>query len=301
MNKLINSEYYRLKELVDEHILDFLSNVDHKSITLLDSMSYSLEAGGKRIRPILLLAACNFSGGNEKLALPYACAIEYIHTYSLIHDDLPAMDDDDMRRGLATNHKVFGEAIAILAGDGLLTSAFEAMTKDMLLYFDDIEKIKSRIRAIHEIAKGAGCQGMLAGQTADIEAEVKQCSKEMLDYIHVNKTGALIMAAVRAGAFLGGANDKVLKDLTEYAENLGLAFQIADDILDIIGDEKTLGKKTGVDEKKSKSTYPALYGLETSKKRLHELTDNAIAAMADYYDNADYFVDIANELLERIN
>ncbi|WP_312091204.1 polyprenyl synthetase family protein, partial [Aminipila sp.] len=196
-----NISYSTYKNLIDEHILDFLPEIDHKSITVYEAMKYSLTAGGKRLRPILLLAACEFVGGDVQNAIPYACAMEYIHTYSLIHDDLPAMDDDELRRGVPTNHVVYGEAMAILAGDGLLTSAFEAMNKDMLLYLDDPIKLKRRIRAIYEISKGAGCRGMVAGQVADIEAENKQCSKEMLDYIHLNKTAALITASVRAGAY----------------------------------------------------------------------------------------------------
>ncbi|MBR0596618.1 polyprenyl synthetase family protein [Sinanaerobacter chloroacetimidivorans] len=295
-----SKEYLRFKELVEEHLLYFLPEVDHKSITLYESMTYSLQAGGKLLRPVLLLAACDFCGGEEKLALPYACAIEYIHTYSLIHDDLPAMDDDDLRRGIPTNHKVFGEAIAILAGDGLLTSAFEAMNKDMLLYFDNTEKLKRRVRAVYEISKGAGCRGMIAGQVADMETENKQCSKELLDYIHVNKTAALIKAAVRAGAHLAGADKKTLGELDEYAENLGLAFQIADDILDIDGDVEKLGKNTGVDLIKKKSTYPCLYGLEESKLRVRELTDNAKRVMEPYYDNAEFFVELAEELANRV-
>ena len=202
-----------------------------------------MRAGGKRLRPVLLLAACEFAGGDINRALPYACAIEYIHTYSLIHDDMPEMDNDDLRRGMPTNHKMFGNAMALLAGDGLLSTAFEVMHKDELLYFDDSAKLKRRIRATYEISKYCGCRGMVAGQVADIEAEGKQCSKEMLDYIHINKTAALIMAAVRAGAHLGGADDQMMEALTLYAENLGLAFQIVDDILDVVGDEATLGKR----------------------------------------------------------
>jgi len=294
-----NEDYLTYKKLIEEHLLDFLPEIDHKSIALYDSMRYSLSAGGKRIRPALLLGACEFAGGDIKGALPYACAIEYIHTYSLIHDDLPAMDDDDLRRGVPTNHKVYGEAMAILAGDGLLSSAFEAMSKDMLLYFDDVENLKKRIRAFYEIAKCSGCRGMVSGQAADIEAEGKQCSKEMLDYIHVNKTAALIIAAVRAGAQLGGADKDMIFKLSEYAENLGLAFQIEDDLLDIYGDESLMGKKTGVDCEKNKSTYPALYGLEESNKRLQELTSTAIEILAPYYDNAEFFTNIAKELATR--
>lgn len=297
----MNQEFKQYKELVEKHLLDFLPEIDHKSITVYDAMKYSLTAGGKRLRPVLLLAACDFAGGDIKEAIPYACALEYIHTYSLIHDDMPEMDNDDLRRGMPTNHKMFGEAMALLAGDGLLSSAFEAMTKDSLIYFDNHEKLKRRVSAAYEIAKNAGCRGMVAGQVADIEAESKQCSKEMLDYIHINKTAALIMGAVRAGALLGGADTKMLNDLTLYAENLGLAFQIADDILDVIGDEKELGKKTGVDSELNKATYPALYGLEASQKRLHELTVNAVEALADYYDNAEFFTDLVKDLEVRVN
>jgi geranylgeranyl diphosphate synthase type II len=292
-------EYTKYKELTESHLTDFLPGVDHKSITLNDSMHYSLKSGGKRIRPVLLLAACDFAGGDVNLALPYACAIEYIHTYSLIHDDLPAMDDDDLRRGMPTNHKVYGEGIAILAGDGLLTSAFEAMSKDMLIYFDDPEKLKRRISASYEISKRAGCRGMVAGQTADIEAEHKQVSGGLLDYIHLNKTAALIIAAVMAGAYIGGADQEMLVNLENYAENLGLAFQIADDILDVAGDEIETGKKTGSDQIHEKPAYPALYGLEKSKQRLEELTDSAIRVLEPYYDNAEFFVKMAEYLVNR--
>lgn len=293
-------EYLRYKNLVDEHILYFLPDVDHKSISLTESMTYSLKAGGKMLRSVLLLAACDFCGGDEKTALPYACAIEYIHTYSLIHDDLPAMDNDDLRRGIPTNHKVFGEAMAILAGDGLLTSAFEAMNKDMLLYFDNVDLLKRRVRAVYEISKGAGCRGMIAGQVADVEAENKQCTKEILDYIHLNKTAALIKAAVRAGAYLGGCDKKMLEDLDAYAENIGLAFQIVDDILDVSGSEAELGKRVGSDLANQKATYPCRYGLEESKKKANELTENAKNALADYYDNAEFFIKLADELASRI-
>ena len=296
MPELLQKEY---KELIEEHILDFLPDVDHKSITLYEAMKYSLTAGGKRIRPMLLLAAAEFTGCKRDVAVPYACAVEYIHTYSLIHDDLPAMDDDQLRRGQPTNHIIFGEAMAILAGDGLQSAAFEAMTKDMFLYFDDAEKLKKRIRAANEIVKGSGCRGMVAGQVADIESEDRACSGEMLDYIHLTKTAALIVAAVRAGAQLGGADAETMNNLTVYAENLGLAFQIADDILDVVGSEAEMGKKAGVDSVKKKSTYPALYGLEASRKKLMELTDNAIEAMSSYYDNAEFFVKLAKDLAVR--
>ncbi len=295
-----DKEFLRFKGLVEEHLLYFLPEVDHKSITLYESMAYSLKAGGKMLRSVLLLASCEFCGGDEKLALPYACAIEYIHTYSLIHDDLPAMDNDDLRRGIPTNHKVFGDAVAILAGDGLLTSAFEAMNKDMLLYFDNTDMLKRRVRAVYEISKGAGCRGMIAGQIADIEAENKQCTKEILDYIHLNKTAAMIKAAVRAGAYLGGTDKKTLEDLDEYAENIGLAFQIVDDILDVSGSEEEIGKKTGADQAKKKATYPCRYGLEESREKVKELTEAAKKAMEPYYDNAEFFIHLADDLAGRI-
>ena len=289
------------RELVEEHIMDFMPEIDHKSITLYESMKYSVTAGGKRIRPVLLLAACDFCGGNVKEALPYACAIEYIHTYSLIHDDLPCMDDDELRRGIPTTHKVYGEATATLAGDGLQSAAFEIMYSDMLYYLDDPDAMKNRIRAAYEIAKGSGCRGMVAGQIADIEAENHVCSPELLDYIHLTKTSALIVAAVRAGAMLAGADKEMLSDLTTYAENLGLAFQVRDDILDVIGEEELLGKKTGVDVTRGKATYPSIHGLDESMQKLQELTDGALEAINKYYDNAEVFSKLAKDMAVRGN
>lgn len=293
--------YDDYKKMIDEHLLDFLPNVDNKSISLYESMKYSLTAGGKRIRPVLLLAACDFAGGDVREALPYACAMEYIHTYSMIHDDLPAMDNDDLRRGVPTNHKVYGEALAILAGDGLLTSAFEAMNKDLMLYLDDANQMAKRIRAINAIAKGAGCRGMVAGQVSDIEGENNEYSNEMLEYIHINKTGALIISAIKAGLYLGNPTKDMLSNLDIYSENLGLAYQIADDILDEIGDPKELGKAIGSDKKQHKNTYTSLNGLEAAFARLEHLTDDALEAIAPYYDNAEFFRDLALQLKTRRN
>ena len=295
----MDSDYKRYLELVEMHMVDILPDVDTKSLTLYESMKYSLTAGGKRLRPCLVMGACDFAGGNLQAALPYACAIEYVHTYSLIHDDLPCMDNDDYRRGRLTNHKVYGDDIATLAGDGLLTTAFEAMSKDMFLYFDNEKELRRRVRAMYEIAKGAGCQGMLAGQTADVESEGKAGSAELLDYIHINKTAALIIAALRAGAHIGGAEDDVLRVLTMYGEDLGLAFQIVDDILDIVGDAKEMGKETGMDEKLGKLTYPSIYGMDASYKKVKELTEHALDIMAPYYDNAEFFNNLINELASR--
>ena len=288
--------YSEYKQMVEEHLADFLPDVDHKSITLYESMKYSLMAGGKRIRPVLLLASCDFCGGKIEEALPYACALEYIHTYTLIHDDLPCMDNDDLRRGIPTNHKVYGDAVATLAGDGLQSAAYEAMQRDMLLYLDDATALKKRIRAAYEITKGCGCRGVVAGQIADMECEHRSCSPEMLDFIHLNKTAAMIVAAIRAGAQMGTPDKEMLENMTIYAENLGLAFQICDDILDVIGDEKEMGKKTGMDSENQKATYPAIYGLEASKQRLKELTDTAVDALSCYYDNAELFTKLARQL-----
>ncbi|MDD6043702.1 MAG: polyprenyl synthetase family protein [Eubacteriaceae bacterium] len=293
--------YDEYKAIINEHLLDYIPSIDAKSSVLYDSMKYSLTAGGKRLRAVLVLAACEFAGGKYSDALPYACAMEYIHTYSLIHDDLPAMDNDDLRRGLPTNHKVYGEGMAILAGDGLLNTAFEIMNKNMLLYYDDLKELKKRINASYCIAKGAGVTGMVAGQTSDIENEHKKCSNEMLEYIHLNKTGALIVAAVRAGLYLGGANDEMMQDMTTYAENLGLAFQIADDILDVKGTEEELGKKTGADQKKEKVTYVSLNGIEASEAKLEELSKTAIKAIEKYYDNAEFFYKLVLMLQKRTN
>jgi geranylgeranyl diphosphate synthase type II len=293
-------EYRRLKYLVDENLTGFLPDVDNKSETLGESMRYSLNAGGKRIRPVLLLAACELAGGDTKVALPYAAAIEFIHTYSLIHDDLPAMDNDDLRRGQPTNHKVYGYAMAILAGDGLLSSAFEIMNFNLLLYLDNDSELKRRIRAMYEIAKGAGVRGMVGGQVADIEAEDKSVSAGVLDYIHINKTAALIRAAILAGAYIGGADPGLIERLTTYGENLGLAFQILDDILDVTSTKEELGKEVGHDSEMFKVTYISQHGMEASRKRLEELTNAAIHAIASYGErNTEFFVDMARALATR--
>lgn len=287
------------KELVDQHLMDFIPNIDNKSISLYESMKYSLTAGGKRLRPVLLLAACEFAGGNIKEAIPYACAIEYIHTYSLIHDDLPAMDNDDLRRGLPTNHKVYGDAIAILAGDGLLNCAFEAISKDMMLFYDSPEKIRKRVNAAYEIAKGAGVRGMVAGQVSDIEAENAIASKEMLEYIHLNKTGALIRAAIKAGLYLGNPTDSMINDLEKYSENLGIAYQIADDIMDVVGNPDEMGKAAGSDEKKHKNTYTSILDIDHARNRLDELTAKAVESIEKYYDNAEFFRNLVLDLAKR--
>lgn len=285
------------KNIADEHLLDFMPSVDERSITVYNAMKYSLEAGGKRLRPVLVLAACDFCGGDIKDALPYAVAMEYIHTYSLIHDDLPCVDNDELRRGKPTNHVIFGEAMATLAGDGLLNSAFEIMLADMK-ETEDTALLKRKLQASNAIGNAAGCLGMIAGQVSDIEAEGKCVSVEMLDYINRNKTGAIIKAAVQAGAYIGGADPKLFDDLTEYAKALGLAFQIRDDILDVTGTVEELGKNVGHDEETNKSTYPAIFGLEESEKRLDEINRHALSII-EKYPEAGFFRELVGMMANR--
>ena len=294
MKQMNFNEY---KKIVEKHLLNYLPPVDENSITIFNAMKYSLEAGGKRLRPILVLATCDFCGGDIKEALPYAIAIEYIHTYSLIHDDLPSVDNDDLRRGKPTNHVIFGEAMAILAGDGLLNSAFEAMLDD-LMNTNDSKIIKRKVKAAAAIGNAAGCLGMIAGQVADIEAEGKQISVEHLDYINKNKTGAVIRASVQAGAYIGGANEELFNDLTAYAEDLGLAFQIRDDILDITGTVQELGKNVGHDEETNKSTYPAIFGLQESEKRLADVNEHALHII-EKYNKADFYRELVKMMANR--
>ena len=253
-------------------------------------------AGGKRIRPVLMMAACEAVGGEGDQVIPVACSMEMIHTYSLIHDDLPAMDDDDFRRGKPTCHKVYGEAMAILAGDALLTQAFvllSAPETQALLPHGAIRKI------IHIIASNAGSFGMVGGQAVDIESEGKEIDFPTLEYIHTHKTGALILASVQAGALAGGADEKSLAHLTRYGEAVGLAFQVADDILDVVGDQNLMGKTLGVDEARGKATYPSFFGLEAARERALELRDVAVAALEPFGDKAEMLKQIAQFIVAR--
>ena len=298
----MRENYDEYKNQINEYLSDYLPSVDPRAKIIREAMEYSLNAGGKRLRPVLLLSACEFAGGNSKAALPYACAIEFIHTYSLIHDDLPAMDDDELRRGIPTNHMVYGDGMATLAGDGLLNSAFEIMAKDMMMYFGKPEELTKRVNAMYAIAKGAGVRGMIAGQAADLESEGRDdLDNNMLRFIHTNKTAMLIMAAVRAGLYMGGADEEMLDNMTKYAENLGLAFQVADDILDVKGDSSILGKNTGADEAHKKLTYVSINGIEKGEELLKKLTDNAIDSIASYYDNAEFFRNLVVDLANREN
>lgn len=293
--------YNKLKDLVNEHLFDFMPEIDPKAKELYESMKYSLIAGGKRLRPVLLLAAYDMCSKPLNQALPFACAVEYIHTYSLIHDDLPAMDNDDYRRGKLTNHKVFGEDLAILAGDGLLSAAYEIMTKNMLLYLDDQEKINCRTKAAFCIAKGTGVRGMVSGQVADTLANNDIANEELVNFIHFNKTASFIKASVKAGAYLGGADKDLLNNLDTYGENLGIAFQVVDDILDVISTKEDLGHTIGKDEQQNKCTYPAVFGLEESKDKAKEFIQNARNAISCYYDNAEVLNYVLDLLLNEIN
>jgi geranylgeranyl diphosphate synthase, type II len=251
------------KQLVDKQLPLYVKHLNAPEI-IKQAMMYSLEAGGKRIRPLLLLATLKAFGKEVELGLPVACAIEMIHTYSLIHDDLPSMDNDDLRRGKPTNHKVFGEAMAILAGDGLLTYSFQVIAE---MNHQDVTA-EMKIKLISELAKAAGPEGMVAGQVADMQGEGKQLSLDELEYIHQNKTGRMLQYSIIAGAILAGASEQQIRQLSQFAYHLGLAFQIRDDILDIEGSEEKIGKPVGSDIENKKVTYPSLLTLDGAKEKL---------------------------------
>lgn len=287
-----------LKDRVNnvENILkEYMPKEEGYQKTIMEAMNYSLSAGGKRLRPILTLEACKLVGGNEADAIPFAVAIEMIHTYSLIHDDLPALDNDDLRRGRKTNHIVFGEDMAILAGDALLNYAFEVMLSSSI----DKENPQKYLKAINEIAKASGIYGMIGGQVVDVQSENKQISKEKLDYIHNNKTAAIIIGCMRAGAIIGDATEDELENITKYAKNIGLSFQIVDDILDIVGDEAKLGKKVGSDIENHKSTYPSLLGLEKSKEIAHHLIDEAKDSIKVINEDVRFLNQLADYIIDR--
>jgi geranylgeranyl diphosphate synthase type II len=265
--------------------------------TLTQAMRYSLFSGGKRIRPVLALAASEAVGGDTSRVLPFACAIELIHTYSLVHDDLPAMDNDRLRRGKQTSHVVFGEAMAILAGDGLLTEAFRVMAEAAAKPAADAARC---LQVLAEIAEAAGARGMVAGQAADMNAENSTADLPTVEWIHIRKTGALIRAATRAGALLGGAQPDQLRRLTRYADGIGLAFQIADDILDAEGSIAVTGKHPGRDQARRKATFPALLGLSAAKERAHELLHNSLRELRPFHERAEPLRAIARFVVGRV-
>ncbi len=283
----------RRRRSVDRALERFLPRENVAPATIHKAMRYSLFAGGKRLRPILCLAAAEACGGKSAAALPLACAMECIHTYSLVHDDLPSMDDDDFRRGRATCHKVFGDGIAILAGDALLTFAFEiaARTKPTARY--------SIGHILHEIAVAAGSRKLIGGQVADLEAEGKRISREQLRYIHENKTAAMITSAVRLGAMSANANAKLLRAISRFGRALGLAFQVIDDILDVTQTSEKLGKSAGKDAAAQKATYPAVIGLDASRAEARRLTASAQRALSIFGSEAEPLRQIANYLLAR--
>ena len=284
------------REIINTHLTDLIADPGEEASELADAMRYSLQVGGKRLRPALLLASCEFAGGSIEEALPYALALEYIHTYSLIHDDLPAMDNDDLRRGKPTNHKVFGEAMAILAGDGLLSTAAEIVTGRPLNYCDDNVKMANHVRAAHEIMSRAGATGMIAGQTADIKGENLEPTAELIRFIELHKTADLITAPVRAGLMIAGSDNEMPDRFTLYARDIGVAFQILDDILDIEGDEALLGKTLGKDAEQGKCNYAFVHGMEAAKSELHRLTAEAKEALAPYGQDAAFFTALADSL-----
>ena len=279
--------------IVEANLIEELRRTKSLDENVMQAMEYSLMAGGKRLRPILLMAAADASGKSGEKYLQVASAMEMIHTYSLIHDDLPAMDNDDYRRGKLTNHKVFGEAMAILAGDGLLTLAFEVALRQKDVPHEILFKV------LEEISKAAGVAGMVGGQVIDLRSEGVQIDLATLKLMHTGKTGALFKAAIRSGALLAQAPADKLDALTRYAENFGLAFQITDDILDVEGDAKILGKATGSDAKKNKSTYVSLTSLDEAKKLAQATVDEAIAALKIFGTEADFLRELVQYLIGR--
>lgn len=291
------------KTWMDEKIKNvegYLSSVvgakDNPQMLIYEAMNYSLLSGGKRLRPVLLLAAYELFHNDEDTALPFACAMEMIHTYSLIHDDLPAMDNDDYRRGRPSNHKKFGEAAAILAGDGLLNKAFETGLKAAINGGTDYEKA---LRALYEIAKSSGSEGMIGGQVVDMFGHGKISDLEDLKYMYSLKTGAIIKSSVAAGAMLGGANDEQLAALEEFADKIGLAFQIEDDILDVTGTLEKLGKATGSDAANHKTTYLTYVSVEEARRQAETLTDEAIKRLDIFGEKAFYLKELAKYLTSR--
>ena len=283
-------------KLIEDHLLQELKLTPIIDKKIFEAMEYSLMAGGKRLRPILLMSAVDAvvsHGIKGEQFLSVASALEMIHTYSLIHDDLPAMDNSDYRRGKLTNHKVFGEATAILAGDALLTLAFEVITRQKNVKYPVL------LEVVKEIAEAAGASGMVGGQSIDLESEGKQIDLATLKKLHLGKTGALFRASIRSGAILAGASNHQLSALTTYADNFGLAFQITDDILDVVGEEEYIGKPVGSDERNLKATYVTLTSLDEAKKLATVAVQNALDAIKDFGEKADFLREIVQYLTER--
>jgi geranylgeranyl diphosphate synthase type II len=287
-------EELKKKAAVVEEALDrFLPSPDTYPPLIHQAMRYSVLGGGKRLRPALVMASAEVAGGSPQDVLPAACAVELIHVYSLIHDDLPVMDNDDYRRGKLTNHKVYGEAMALLAGDALLTLAFKLLAECRTSRPEDI------VRIIHEAAAGAGTLGLIGGQVVDTFSAGEEIDAATLEYIHRHKTGAMYRISVRTGAILAGAGEAELDHLTEYAEYMGLAFQIKDDILDIEGDETKIGKPVGSDIRNKKATYPALFGLENSKEKARFAVESAKEALRSFGREAEFLRALVDYVIKR--
>jgi geranylgeranyl diphosphate synthase, type II len=284
------------RRLVDAALDGFLPSEDTRPPSVHRAMRYSVLAGGKRLRPILVIAGAEVVGASPSAVMPTACAMELIHTYSLIHDDLPAMDDDDYRRGRLTNHKVFGDAIAILAGDALLTYAFQLVAQNATVPGVDPKVVCD---VVAEIAEAAGTGGMVGGQVVDIESEGKTITAEELEYIHVHKTAALLRASLSVGARLGGADAAALAAVADAGQSLGLAFQIVDDILDVEGSLETLGKTAGSDERKQKVTYPALHGIEASRREARRLIERTKSRLGVFGARSVPLCALADFVVER--
>ncbi len=286
------------KDIVDKSLEKLVPPARTFPPSVHEAMRYSLFAGGKRVRPILAVASAEALGARTADLLPIAGSLELIHTYSLIHDDLPMMDNDDFRRGQPTCHKKFGEALAILAGDGLLNMAFEALSDPRRLKAIPANRLLAIIR---EISTSSGVYGMVGGQVVDMESEGKDIDFPTLEYIHTHKTGALIRASVRVGALYAKAGKRQFLALTHYGEMVGLAFQIADDILDITGTKEEIGKDVGSDLKKGKKTFPGFYGLEESRRRASEVADKAIHSLKGFDRRADPLRELAKYIVNRVN
>ena len=291
---MLSERLTQYSELTERKLGELLSESENAPI-LQESMAYSVFSGGKRIRPALCMAACELCGGTPEDALLAACALEMIHTYSLIHDDLPAMDNDDLRRGKPTNHMIYGDAAAILAGDGLLTYAFELLSSASTATLDD----QARIRIIQVIARAAGSQGMVGGQSLDMIYESKQAGYEVLHTIHQSKTGALITASIEVGAIAAAGDEIQISSLRSYGEQVGLAFQIIDDLLDLESSIEELGKAVGKDVEAHKLTFPALFGVETSRIMAQDAVGAALKALDSFDERADHLRALARYIVER--
>jgi len=285
----------KYQEQVNDELEKYSGKKDVPEKILNNSMEYSLMAGGKRLRPILVIATYEIFGKNINKCIPYAVAIEMVHNFSLIHDDLPGIDNDDFRHGKPTNHKKFNEATAILAGDGLLNQAYIVISEDLIK--SESEELKNKLKVFNEFSTAV--DRMIAGEYIDTEYEGKQITDEYLEYIHKNKTGALLKLCVRMGAILANANEKDLEKLTKYAEKIGLAFQIKDDILSEEGNEEILGKPVGNDKELEKCTYVSKYGLQGAKKILEEITKDAIEELKEYGDRAEFLRELALYIKDR--